>query len=328
MLRIALNTLIGLALIYAWTKFVNLEEIIKILSQARVEYLLAFVVLYIISALFRALRLVTLLNRSEFKLKESVALFFLSQFLSNLIPIRAGEIAKGVYLANRFNVPVGKALVWSFVDRFIDFWVLFILVGGLLILVPTGLPVRVALICFSLALVSVVVGIVLIKNQDLTLKIIKFLSNYLVINNIKKLFVSVTTTLLEGFQILKLSPLKLGIIIVSTLIAYGLDGLFWFAIWRSIGVEVSYLMGLLGNLLIALTFLLPSAPGFVGSTEASGLAVYSGIFKLEPNIASAGTVLFHLMLISTIAVLGTISLYWLKFDLSLVWKRLRGGNDQ
>lgn len=321
--KILVNTLIGLALIYLWTRFVDLGEILAILAGVKLEYLAGFVVLYLISALFRAYRLTILLEKQHFGLKEATLLFFLSQFLSMLIPIRAGEIAKGVYFSARFRVPFSQALTWSLIDRFVDFWVLFILAGVLLLIVPTTLPPAVGLLSLGLALLLTVLSLFFLMFHNLSLKIIKFLSLFLIFNPIKRLFISVSTSILSGFQILRLDPLRLGLVVVSTLVAYGLDAAFWWMVWLALGQDIGYLRSSLGNLLLALTFLLPAAPGMVGSAEASGLVIFSGLFGIEGNLASAATITFHLMLMATAMVLGIVSLYLLKFDLSLVWRQFR-----
>ena len=55
----------------------------------------------------------------------------LCQFLSFMIPVRAGEITKSAYLTSQFDLPLGKSLIWVFVDRFFDFWVILFLIAAL-----------------------------------------------------------------------------------------------------------------------------------------------------------------------------------------------------
>ena len=69
-----------------------------------------------------------------------INLTFLSQLLSFTIPVRAGEIAKGVYLSTEYNLHFGKAIIWVFLDRFLDFWAVLGLSLILLLVIPTNLP--------------------------------------------------------------------------------------------------------------------------------------------------------------------------------------------
>jgi len=69
-----------------------------------------------------------------------------------------------------------------------------------------------------------------------------------------------------------------------------------------------------------------SAPGYVGSAEVSGLAVFGGVLGLESNLASAATVLMHIITTVCLLVFGITSLYLLKFDLGQVWRKVRKGD--
>lgn len=321
--RITLNTLLGLGLVYVWSRFVNLEEIIQTLSRVNPVYILIAFCFYFSSTILRGLRLTLLLSSFNFPLKDSTLLTALSQFLSFLIPIRAGEVSKAVYISTQFNQPLGKSVIWVFLDRFLDFWAVFFLIGLGLILIPTSLPSTVIKMAVGLFLISTVGGLILLRNKQNVLKIINFLSNFLIVKSIKRVFVSVTTTILDGADIIKLQPLFLIKIALLSLLAFILDGMFWWMMFLGVKFDIGLIKAVLGNALMALTFLLPAAPGFVGSTEASGLLVYSGALGVETGIASAATVLFHLSVVLFMLILGLGSLYLLKFDLNLVWKQLR-----
>ena len=75
-------------------------------------------------------------------------------------------------------------------------------------------------------------------------------------------------------------------------------------VFRQFMSEFSLSQGILGNALNAFTYLIPSAPGFIGSAEAAGLAVFSGVLGLSVDIASAGTVFAHILTLIVLAILG------------------------
>ena len=77
----------------------------------------------------------------------------------------------------------------------------------------------------------------------------------------------------------------------------------------------------LGQLLSALTYLIPAAPGYIGSAEASGLLIFSGIFGINTNLASSMTVLFHIASGVFVLFYGLISVFSLKLDLRLILKK-------
>lgn len=322
--KIALNSLLGVVLIFVWTRFVNISEILQIISRVEIKYLLGFFLVFVISAILRGLRLKILLSKFHIPLKDVTMLTFLSQFLSFIIPIRAGEISKSVYLSTQFELPLGKSLVWIFIDRFFDFWILLLVITTLFLIVPTGLSLSLVQAVLGIFIVFSLVVIFLVNRPQIAKRLVKIMSALFIVSSIKKHFVSFLETIIDGFEILKLSTAKLILVAGVTLLAAINDGLVWFLVFKSLAVDFSFPQGILANSLSAFTFLIPAAPGYVGSAEAAGLVILSGVFGMPPNTASAGTVVFHLLTMVGVLVFGVISLYFLKFDIRLVWHKLKG----
>ncbi|MDO8429107.1 MAG: lysylphosphatidylglycerol synthase transmembrane domain-containing protein [Candidatus Daviesbacteria bacterium] len=321
-LKVLLNSVVGLVLIIIWSRFVDLNDISSKIWSINPNYIAIFFGLFILSGLLRALRFKMLLSEFQIPLKDLSMLHYLCQLLSFMIPIRVGEITKSIYLNSIYNLPLGKSLVWVFIDRFVDFWTVLLMIGLLLPAVlgsnsQIGFSVYIILAAFTL------VSYIVIKNAKFTQKMVIFLSRFLVFSNIKRAFLSVCTTIIEGFEILNVGGPKLLLIILITVAAYSLDGLAWYFLLSFLSSPLSLSSSILGNLLLALTFIIPSAPGYVGSTEAAGLAVFSGLLSVDPKIASAATVFYHILIIVSVLIFGIVSLYFLKFDLNSVWKKLK-----
>lgn len=323
-LRILANSALGVVLIFVWSRFVNLSDLFQILKTLDPKFGLVFFGLFVFSGVLRGLRFKLLIHTCKIPLKDAVMLTYLSQFLSFMIPVRAGEISKSVYLTSQFNVPLPKTITWVFVDRILDLMVILFLIALLLPLTPTNLPSNFVFIILIALLFFVLFFLLAIKSEAVFKKIVIFLSNFLIINSIKKWFVSFMTTIVSGLSILQRKPHELAILVLITTITLISDGFVWLSAFWALGVDLSFTKSILGNSLVAFSFLVPAAPGFVGSAEAAGLAVFSGVLRMEPNMASAGTVLFHVMTVITLLILGVSSLYFLKFDLNMVWKKIRG----
>lgn len=322
-LRIIINSLIGSVLIIIWLKFVSLEEIFKVLAQTKINIAAIFFVFFLASAFLRSLRLKVLLKRYNLPIKELTCLSLLGQFLSFSIPIRAGEIAKGLYLSNRFKLPFGQSLIWVLIDRFLDFWTNLLLISTLLFVVTVNIPanlanfLKVAFLLFSLAVSFILISNALIKKLTLVI------SRFIFIDSLKKVFLKVSSIIIDGFAVLQRKPSELLILIVLSILALISDWLMWHFVFISVGVYFKPLEGLLGSLLSALTFLIPSLPGYVGSAEAANLAVFGGILGLDPNLASAGAVLYHILAAVALLVTGIASIYFLKFDLGRLWQKIK-----
>lgn len=98
-IRLGVNTAIGAALIYFWLKLVNIQEILHALEDFNPWVLLPAVVLMATATILKAIRFKILLSKSiKISYSKIINLTFLSQLLSFTIPIRLGELTKGVYL--------------------------------------------------------------------------------------------------------------------------------------------------------------------------------------------------------------------------------------
>lgn len=324
LLKIALNSLLGLVLIFAWSRFVNLNEVADTLKKVDSRYAFLFFLLFVASGFIRALRLKLLLKQHEVPLKDLTMLHFLAQFLSFLIPIRAGEIAKSVYLSSQYQLPLSKTVVWVFIDRFLDFWMAILVIGLLLPFVNLSLPGKFVEIIFTLLVIFSLTLLLGIKSEPLIKKTAKFVSKFLIVERVKIWFVSVTHNVAEGFEVLRRPPQEFAALTFLTIAALTADAVVWLVLFKAFGFDLGFLRGLWADALTALTFLVPAAPGYVGSAEAAGAAIFSGILGIPINLTSAVLVFFHILTLLAILILGITSLYFLKFDLSIVWKKIKG----
>lgn len=322
--KIIFNLILGLILIFVWSRFVDLRQIFVTLSKANLAYLGPISIFMLASPVIRAVRLkIFLAEVQKIKLKDLIFLNGAAMVLNFFIPIRAGEILKGVYLNTHYQLPLGKSVVWIFMDRFVDFLAVLVLTAILFFLVPTTLGINFIMIITVILITALVLTYLIIYQAKFARKFFNFLQYFLVFNSIKIYFERFSNFILESFTILKRHPKDLGLITVVTILAYGADAAIWYFTFFALGVNQDFLKMYLGQCLSALTYLVPAAPGYVGSAEASGLLILSGIFGIAPNLASAMTVLFHITSAVFVLIFGLISLYFLKIDLKLVWQKLR-----
>lgn len=323
LLRVGINTAIGVALIYFWLKLVNVEEIVHALESFNPVVLIPAILLMMGATIVKALRFKVLLSR-EVKIPslKIINLTFLSQLLSFTIPIRLGELTKGIYLSTEYKLHFGKAVVWVFVDRFLDFWAVLGLSLALLLIVPTQLPSGLASSLFmGMAVASITVVLVVLK-PGVFKGLVSFLGKLMVLKSLKDRFIKFGFFMIECFSLLSGSFQRNSLILVLTVLATLLEGLSWYVVLAVFMPEVSVLKVWLGSMLNALTFLIPAAPGYVGSAEAAGLAVFSYGLGMDKTFVSAATIVVHALALVYILGTGIYGLYSLKFNLGLVWKKL------
>lgn len=320
--RIIVNTLIGVFLIFVWSKFVDLAEVGQILSKVELKYLGIIFLFMFLSPTIRAIRLKIFLKPiKDLPIKDLIFLNGFASLLNFIIPIRAGEIAKGIYLQQEYDLPLNKAVIWIFLDRFIDFLVVLALIMVFSFKITTNLPnnfVIVPSIIFTLALA---LTYLFIYKSKYIKKIFKFLSYLLIVDIIKIYFERFLNFLIETFSVLKRKPEEILLFIFLSVLAYAADGAIWYFCFLSLGSFQDFWQMYFGQVMSALTYLIPAAPGYVGSAEASGLLIFSGVFGIEPNLASAMTILFHILIAIFILIFGLVSLYLLKLDLGLILQK-------
>ncbi len=325
MIKILLNSILGIVLILVWSHFVNIGQIFQTLQKVNPFILLIIFFFMLLALSLRALRFkIFLAEVKQIPLMDLIFLNGVAMMLNFFIPIRAGEIAKGVYLNNRYQINLGKAIVWTFIDRLVDFLGVLLLGAVLFFVVPTSLNITFIYIIIVMLLISLGITYLAVFQLRLARKLFDFLRGLLIIKPIKIYFDKFTSFILESFAILDRHPKDLLLMTIITIGAYGADAAIWYFTFLSLGSHQQYLKMYLGQLLSALTYLIPAAPGYVGSAEASGAVILTGVFGINVNLASAMIVLFHISSAIWVLIFGLISLQFLKLNLGEVFKKAFG----
>ncbi len=321
--RLGLNTAIGLILVIFWLKSIGLKTVLEEISLVSPISLAPFLLFFIIANIARALRLKLLLSGYKLKLTDLMKLNYLNQLLSFTIPIRVGEVARAVYLSGSTKEPFTKTLIWVFLDRFIDFFVIISLALVLLSVIPTSLPANFTPILISTVTTFGFFAYLFIYQSNLAKKIITLISHIFILKILKKLFIRISEFIIDSSSLLRRNPKDLLLILLITIVAVTADALSWYIIFKAIFKSIDLLTTYLGFLLSALTYMIPAAPGYVGSAEGLGLAVFSFGLGFDKNLTSAGLILMHGLTFICILIFGLTSLYLLKFDLKSVWEKIK-----
>lgn len=337
-IRITVNTIIGVVLILIWLQFVDLSAIFSLLPHAKLGIALLFVVFLVVSTILRSIRLKIMLKKYPFPLHDLVALNFLGHFLSFLVPLKLGEVAKSTYMVttiishdrktkNNGVLSVGevvsKSIVWIFIDRFLDFWVYLGLLALFLIIVSPRIPILVFQAIMALFLAFSLAALLMIWSFEWSRKLLRLISRLLIIPRFRTLFLKTTYSIADGFLVLHRPILELFWLIFLSLLAVVSDSVMLYSVLISLSVPMRFSQAILANTFWAMASLIPSAPGNIGSTEASGAVILGVALGIEGSLASAATILFHILTLISLPIFGIISLYFLKFNLASVWQRLR-----
>jgi uncharacterized protein (TIRG00374 family) len=229
--------------------------------------------------------------------------------VNNVVPARAGEIARAYALTKEAQVPFPTSLASLAVDRLFDAIVLLLLAATALLDPALSTADKLAgrpLSSFATGAVTVVVLLVL------ALYALAFFPTQLL--RLFELFARrvsptveergrrVLETFVQGLTVLR-SPGRFAAVLGWTIAHWMLNAVgFWFA-FRAVGISAPFSAGLFLQAFIALGTAVPALPGFFGVFEymsVEGLAVY-GVSQQQ---AAAWAIGYHLFSFIPITLIG------------------------
>lgn len=314
--KIALGSLIGLALLFLVSRFIDLQQTLLILqahlaTPQGIGLALLAGIAYLTGHSIRGVRWKLFLNPvGKISTLKAIELYQVAIFLNFLLPIRAGEAAKSLALKRIANIPISKSLPTVAMDKALD------LVPALVImaLVPVlgihmDLQLWLVLGLVSAVLLCLIIFIALAAWKrafavGLLQKSLGFLPAALS-HKIEGFATGFVDALLAGAS----RPLIFLPALLLTCLAVLCDGLFASLAFWTIGFPISFGTALFGYTVYNLFYILPTPPGQVGSNEAVGLLVFAGLLRLPGNNVTAMYVFSHpwAALLMTAAGLGCLT---------------------
>ncbi len=298
--KITIGLLVGIGLLFLVSRFVDIPTTIRIIKQSLstprgiilgllsgVAFLTAFSI--------RGVRWKLFLNPighvSTFK---AIQLFLVGIFLNFLLPIRGGEVAKSLMLKRVANIPISRSLPTVAMDKALDLMpALFIMA-----IVPLlGIQMDIKL-WIVLAIVS---GLLLCLIFFVILAAWKRTAAIGLLHKMTLLLPKSIGSKIEGFATGFVDSLLMGAsqprifvpAILLTCVAVIFDGLFAMLAFWTIGFPISFGTAIFGYTVYNMFYILPTPPGQVGSNEAVGLLVFSGLLHLPADKVTAMFVFSH-----------------------------------
>lgn len=302
---VAGQTLLGAGLLAAWLWVVDLRAVGATLGQARWGYVLLAVGLAIVSTLIRAFRWQVILR--PVARVPGLDVWLISQassLISFLIPLRTGELARALFLRQRNKIPIAASLPTVAVDRSLDLLAVLVIgavgaLSGLRVagVMSTALTLGAALFAGFAAFV-----VLAIFSQRRMLALAERLLPRSLAEPMRHRLLGILSGLLDGFTAIGRAPRALLGLIGLSFVANLLDAAILLILFLGLGTVVSPLVVMTGYALFAITFLIPSAPGYVGSMEAFGSLIFGALGTGE--IAAASTIVLYHALNTVLLGLG------------------------
>ncbi len=229
---------------------------------------------------------------------------------NNIYPARAGEVLRAVILKRKEGVAVSASLATIIVERIFDGVVMlaFIFVnlgelaeigGGLV----AGLSIQQIAFWGSLLFVGALLAFLLAAMfPGLSQRLLGWGTARLAPARFRSRVLETGARFLGGLEALR-SPFEVLMVFISSLVIWLLEtGKYWF-VMHAFNFEVSFFALMLMNGVVNLATTIPSAPGYIGTFDAPGIAILEA-YGVPKEVATSYTFVLHIALWLPITLLG------------------------
>ncbi len=306
-----LGVLISILFIWLALRGLRLEEFWDSVKGANYIWLLPGIGVYFIAVWVRAWRWHYLLGPiKKIPTKTMFPITAIGYMGNNIYPARAGEVLRAVILKRKEGVSISASLATIIVERIFDGVVMlafvFVNLPELAELTSVsgfvGNIQQVALIGTGVFLGALGVFLVAAMFPQATMKIGLWFIARFVPGRLREQVVALTNRFLEGLASLR-SPFNVLMVFFTSVLIWLLEtGKYWF-VMHAFNFSVSFFALMLMNGIVNLATTIPSAPGYIGTFDAPGIAVLTA-YGVDQSIAAGYTLVLHVALWLPITLLG------------------------
>jgi hypothetical protein len=302
---------ISLVFLYLALRGLRLEEVGGALQGANYWWLLPGVGIYFLAVWARAWRWHYLLHPvKSISTQTMFPIVAIGYMGNNIYPARAGEVLRAVVLKRREQVPVSASLATIIVERVFDGVVMLSFVflnlpelarltadsgfvGDIQSLAIWGAAAFLgALALFLLAAMFPE------RTETMVNKLVKSVAP----DRFQERILDLSGRFLGGLESLH-SPREALMVFLTSVVIWLLEtGKYWF-VMHAFPFEVSFFALMLMNGIVNLATTIPSAPGYIGTFDAPGIAVLVA-YGVDRALAAGYTLVLHVALWLPITALG------------------------
>ena len=305
------GVLISIVFIWLALRGLRLDEFWSSVKEANYIWLLPAIGVYFVGVWVRAWRWHYLLGPiKRIPTKTIFPITTIGYMGNNIYPARAGEVLRAVILKRREGVSVSASLATIIVERIFDGVVMlsFIFVNLPELARLTGASgfvgniQQVALIGTGVFLGALVVFLLAAMFPQFTARVGVGFFSYILPKRLHERVTSLMTKFLDGLASLR-SPFNVLMVFFTSVIIWLLEtGKYWF-VMHAFDFTVSFFALMLMNGIVNLATTIPSAPGYIGTFDAPGIAVLTA-YGVEHSVAVGYTLVLHVALWLPITLLG------------------------
>jgi hypothetical protein len=309
--QVWLGILISMLFIWLALRGLQLDQFWTAVQSANYWWLLPGIAVYFVAVWARAWRWHYLLRPIKAIPTNSMfPITAIGYMGNNIYPARAGEVLRAVVLKKRQNVPVSASLATIIVERIFDGVVM---LGFVFANLPelarltgssgfVGNIEQLALVGAGVFAVALVAFLLAAMFPATSIKLGTWLIERLLPGRLRARALQLMHKFLDGLAALR-SPVGVFMIFLTSVVIWLLEtGKYWF-VMHAFDFSVSFFALMLMNGIVNLATTIPSAPGYIGTFDAPGIAVLTA-YGVEQATAAGYTLVLHVALWLPITLLG------------------------
>jgi uncharacterized protein (TIRG00374 family) len=306
-----LGVLISIACLYLALRGLKLGDFWQAVKTANYLWILPGIAVYFIGVWVRAWRWHYLLGPiKRIPTRTMFPVTCIGYMGNNIYPARAGEVLRAVILKRKEDVPISASLATIIVERIFDGVVMlaFVFVNLPELAKLTGSSgfvgniQELALIGTGVFLGALLVFLLAAMFPQVTAKVGQWLIERVFPARTREKTSGIMHKFLDGLAALRSPVNVLMVFFTSVLIWLFETGKYWF-VMHAFDFQVSFFALMLMNGIVNLATTIPSAPGYIGTFDAPGIAVLTA-YGVEQSIAAGYTLVLHVALWLPITLVG------------------------
>ena len=305
--------IISAVFLYLTLRGLKVAEMWDVVKSANYWWLIPAILVYFIAVWARAWRWHYLLR--PIKKISTVTMFpivCIGYMGNNIYPARAGELLRAYVLKKHEGVQISASLATIIVERIFDGVVM---LGFVFINLPelarltseSGFVGSIqTLAIWGAAIFGVVLVVFLLAAMfpKTTERVTLWLVNHILPRKWREKACGIALRFLSGLESLR-SPKEALMVFLTSVVIWLLEtGKYWL-VMHAFPFTVSFFALMLMNGIVNLATTLPSAPGYIGTFDAPGIALLRA-YNVPQDIATGYTLVLHAALWFPITILGAI----------------------
>lgn len=305
------GVLISVVFIWLALRGLRLDQFWGAVKTANYWWLIPGIGVYFIGVWVRAWRWHYLLKPiKEIPTSAMFPITTIGYMGNNIYPARAGEVLRAVILKRREGVSVSASLATIIVERIFDGVVMlsFVFVNLPELAKLTGASgfvgniQQVAVIGTGVFLSALGIFLLAAMFPQVTVRIGQWFIDRFLPQRLRENVNGLMHKFLDGLASLR-SPLNILMVFFTSVIIWLLEtGKYWF-VMHAFNFNVSFFALMLMNGIVNLATTIPSAPGYIGTFDAPGIAVLTA-YGVNQATAAGYTLTLHVALWLPITLLG------------------------